>query len=258
MCQREASHESSLLMYNMIRLSLFDLVWQRIKKYDLCCHIMITADIYRCKRKMLSTKMLISLLVQEQEQRGHAVTPNHDDVIKWKHFPRYWPFVRGIHRSPVNSPHKGQWCGAMIFPFICVWIIGWVNNREAGDLRRYRVHYDVIVMGPVSVKPLYLPVLTKFTELHLYRRAGKNLFNVILSGWMLQLDLMSSMIYHCPACRTTLVATRFRVAVICPIIQEPHCIRVFFYFVWFVFINHIFQFYYELCTYCNILDIYLS
>ena len=30
----------------------------------------------------------------------------HDDVIKWKHFPRYWPFVRGIHRWPVNSPHK--------------------------------------------------------------------------------------------------------------------------------------------------------
>ena len=63
---------------------------------------------------------------------------------------------------------------------------------------------------------------------------------------------------HCPACRTTLVATRFRVAVICPIIQVPHCIRVFFYFVWFVFINHIFQFHYELCTYRNILDIYLS
>ena len=60
---------------------------------------------------------------------------------------------------------------------------------------------------------------------------------------------------YCPACRTTLIATRFRVAVICPIIQVPHCIRVFFYFVWFVFINHIFQFYNELCTYCNILDI---
>ena len=65
-------------------------------------------------------------------------------------------------------------------------------------------------------------------------------------------------VVYCPACRTTLVATRFRVALICPIIQVPHCIRVFFYFVWFVFINHIFQFYYELCTYCNILDIYLS
>ena len=62
----------------------------------------------------------------------------------------------------------------------------------------------------------------------------------------------------CPACRTTFIATRFRVAVICPIIPVPHCIRVFFYFVWFVFINHIFQLYYELCTYCNILDIYLS
>ena len=41
----------------------------------------------------------------------------HDDVIKWKHFPRHWPFVRGIHRSPVNSPHKGQWHGALMFFF---------------------------------------------------------------------------------------------------------------------------------------------
>ena len=66
--------------------------------------------------------------------------------IKWKRFPRYWPFVWGIHRSPVNSSHKGQWRGALIFSLICVWINGWVNNREAGDLRRYRAHYDVTVM----------------------------------------------------------------------------------------------------------------
>ena len=70
----------------------------------------------------------------------------HDDVIKWKHFPRYWPFVRGIHRSPVNYPHKGQWRGALMFTLICARINGWVNNRAAGDLRRYRAHYDVIVM----------------------------------------------------------------------------------------------------------------
>ena len=44
----------------------------------------------------------------------------HDDVTIWKHFPRYWPFVRGIHRSPVNSPHKSQWCGALMFSLICV------------------------------------------------------------------------------------------------------------------------------------------
>ena len=49
-------------------------------------------------------------------------------------------------RSPVNSLNKGQWRGALI----CVWINDWVNNREAGDLRRYRAHYDVIVMSPIS------------------------------------------------------------------------------------------------------------
>ena len=70
----------------------------------------------------------------------------HDDVIKWKHFPRYWPFVRVIHWSHVSSPHKGQWRGALMFSLICAWINGWVNNREAGDLRRHSAHYDVIVM----------------------------------------------------------------------------------------------------------------
>ena len=75
----------------------------------------------------------------------------HDDVIKWKHFPRYWPFVRGIHRSPVNSPHKGQWRGALMFTLICARINGWVNNREAGDLRRNPAHYDVIVMSCINL-----------------------------------------------------------------------------------------------------------
>ena len=76
---------------------------------------------------------------------GHQ-QPCHDDVIIWKHFPRHWPFVRGIHRWPVNSPHKGQWRGALMFSLICVRTNGLVNNREAGDLRRHRSHYDVTVM----------------------------------------------------------------------------------------------------------------
>ena len=71
---------------------------------------------------------------------------DHDDVIKWKHFPRYWPYVRGFHRGPVNSPHKGQWREALIFSLICARINSWVNNGEDGDLRRHRGHYDVIVM----------------------------------------------------------------------------------------------------------------
>ena len=78
----------------------------------------------------------------------------HDDVIKWKHFPRYWPFVWGIHRSRWIPRTKGQWCGDFMFSLISAWINGWVNNCEAGDLRRNRAHYDVIVMrfplrGPV-------------------------------------------------------------------------------------------------------------
>ena len=69
---------------------------------------------------------------------------SHDDIIKWKHFPCYCPFVRGIHRSQVISPHKGQWSGALMFSLICAWTNGSVNNRNAGDLRRHRAHYDVI------------------------------------------------------------------------------------------------------------------
>ena len=75
------------------------------------------------------------------------ILSGHDDVIKWKHFPRNWPFVREIHRSPVNFPHKGQWRGALMFSLIYARINDWVNNREAGDLRRQHGHYDVIVMG---------------------------------------------------------------------------------------------------------------
>ena len=45
-----------------------------------------------------------------------------------------------------TGPHKGQWRGALIYYFICAWINGWINNHEAGDLRRHRDHYDVILM----------------------------------------------------------------------------------------------------------------
>ena len=73
----------------------------------------------------------------------------------WLHqmetFPHYWPFVRGIHWSPVNSPHKGQWRRALMFSLICVWINGWVNNREAGDLRRYCAHYDITLMVYICI-----------------------------------------------------------------------------------------------------------
>ena len=81
----------------------------------------------------------------------------YDDVIKWKHFPRYWPPVRGIHRSPVNSPHTGQWRGALMFSLIFAWINSWVNNRDAGDLRRHHAHYDVNVITMMEGEIICVP-----------------------------------------------------------------------------------------------------
>ena len=56
----------------------------------------------------------------------------------------------GIHRSPVNFPHKGQWRGALMFSLICTRLNGWENNGEAGDFRRHRAHYDVTAMYNVG------------------------------------------------------------------------------------------------------------
>ena len=72
----------------------------------------------------------------------------HDDAIKWKYFPRNWPFVRetGTGDFPTQRPVTQSFNVV----FICVWINGWVKNREAGDLRRHRGHYDVNVMWGTS------------------------------------------------------------------------------------------------------------
>ena len=47
-------------------------------------------------------------------KKSRGSTRDHEDVIKWQHFPRYWPFVRGIHRLPLNSLTKASdaelWC----------------------------------------------------------------------------------------------------------------------------------------------------
>ena len=48
-----------------------------------------------------------------------------------------------IDEFPVQRPVTRSF---NVFSLICVWINDWVNNREAGDLIRYRAHYDVTVM----------------------------------------------------------------------------------------------------------------
>ena len=54
--------------------------------------------------------------------------------------------LRGNQRAPVNSLHKGQWRGALMFSFICAWTNGWANNRNVGDLRRHCIHFGFTVM----------------------------------------------------------------------------------------------------------------
>ena len=102
-------------------------------------HLVLSRDASHQRFQVLKGPGLGSLLAGLRMLQNVS---EHDDVIKWKHFPRNWPFVRGIHRSP----HKGQWRGALMFSLICARINGWVNNGEAGDLRRHRAHYVVIVM----------------------------------------------------------------------------------------------------------------
>ena len=85
----------------------------------------------------------------------------HDGVLEWKHFPRYWPFVRGIQQWPMNSPHKGQWRGALMFSLITAWTKGWINNRDADNLRRHHIHYHVTAM-PLRWSTLCLPMASEF------------------------------------------------------------------------------------------------
>ena len=82
--------------------------------------------------------------------------------------------------SPVNSPHKGQWRGALMFSFICVLINSRVNNREAGDLRCYRSHYGVIVMNFVSIMANHIEINSLWPSDTIWRhKSGSTLAQVM-------------------------------------------------------------------------------
>ena len=74
---------------------------------------------------------------------GTQLWPCQHEFTWWRHQMETFSFVRGIHRSPVNSPHKGQWRGALMFSLISAWINCWVNNRE---LVIWDAHSDVTIM----------------------------------------------------------------------------------------------------------------
>ena len=85
-------------------------------------------------KKIMIADCVVSTVTAEGLARlgsecGPSLLEVHFMMTSWKHFPCYWPFVRGIHRSPVKSPHKGQWRRALIFSLICTWTNGWVKIK---------------------------------------------------------------------------------------------------------------------------------
>ena len=111
--------------------------------------------------------------------KGSLLTNHtHDDVIKWKHFPRHWPFVRGIHRSPVNSPHKGHWRGPLLF----LWSAPEPTVEQTmytPVFRRHRPRYDVTVMSDIQFRlylnnyiPLKLQLSLSHTLIYLKRHGS--------------------------------------------------------------------------------------
>ena len=88
----------------------------------------------------------------------------HDDVIKWKH---YWPFVKGIHRAPVNSSNKGQWRRALIF---FLWS---APEQTAQETIETPVIYDVTLMWSFYMGEL----------LHITVVCGCNHLSMMVVGW---------------------------------------------------------------------------
>ena len=88
---------------------------------------------------------------------NRGCTQSHDDVIKWKHFPRYWPFVRGIH--PAQSPVRQSF--DVFFDLRPnIWLSKQSPHVQSfdvffdlhGDLKSHPAHYDVIVMSSAKLQ----------------------------------------------------------------------------------------------------------
>ena len=159
---------------------------------------------------------------------------NAREIYPWYGFENYYfnittasdankQMVRGIHRSPVNSPHKGPVTRKM-FPFD-----------------------DVIMTFRVSLWETVTQVFPRFrsqsfatraicAHTHIARNVNFLLFSGVPDLWGRTKILRCGDLSH---------------------LHAPDCIWVFFYFVWFLLIHHNIHLYFELSTYCNILDIYL-
>ena len=111
-----------------------------IQIYHISCHLGI---LHRATIHII----IMRNLTKVYHMSSLELYPDHD-VIKWKHFPRYWPFVWEFTGNGWIFLTKASDAELRCFIFIlsAPWINGWVNNHKAGDLRCHRAHYDIIVM----------------------------------------------------------------------------------------------------------------
>ena len=92
--------------------------------------------------------MLLKIFYYGRTVWGHSKMEKH--FSWWRHqmetFRALPALCEGIHWSLVDSPHKGQWRGILMFSLICAWTNGWANNQDVGDLKHHRTHYCITVM----------------------------------------------------------------------------------------------------------------
>ena len=120
-------------------------LWSTQTRINLECFVSLS---FTSSRESIWWKFIVRVLLLWSRHPAELVKKK--SLSWWRHqmetFSALLAICAGIHLSPVNSPQKGQWRGALMFSLICAWTNGWVNNREAGDLRCHRAHYDVNVM----------------------------------------------------------------------------------------------------------------
>ena len=104
-----------------------------------CVRLCLCVRICMCYQRA-DTILCYSLLVFYISP-GYFIEHTCIMVSTWNHFPRYWTFVRGIHRSSVNPPLKGLVKRAVMFVLMSNWTNGRTNRSEAGKLRCLDAHF---------------------------------------------------------------------------------------------------------------------
>ena len=143
----------STLIWREIDILYLESIWRQSR--PTICH-----TIGQCHAKMFFRSNSNILQLSEDHIWLYQTTTTQQVLVImfitwWRHqkeeFPALLALCEGNHRSSVDSPYKGQWCGALMFSVICAWTDDWVTNRDAGNLSRHRAHYCVIVMKKIAI-----------------------------------------------------------------------------------------------------------